>query len=59
MEQAIQMSEEKYCRVGAMLKENAQFDTVYEIHEETTEWLLSDTPTVQRILRNHHSRRNW
>lgn len=48
VQQAIQMSEEKYCSVGAMLKENATLETVYEIHEEPCSWLLS-APTVERI----------
>ena len=39
VEQAIQLSEEKYCSVGAMLKGNASFETTFEIHEETTSWL--------------------
>jgi putative redox protein len=39
VEQAIQLSEEKYCSVGAMLKVDAAFTTTYEIHEEPTEWL--------------------
>jgi putative redox protein len=39
VEQAIQLSEEKYCSVGAMLKGSASFETTYEIHEETTNWL--------------------
>ena len=39
VEQAIQLSEEKYCSVGAMLKESARLETVYEIHEEAATWL--------------------
>ena len=31
---AIQLSEEKYCSVGAMVKRTAQFHTTYEILEE-------------------------
>ena len=41
VEQAIQLSEEKYCSVGAMLKEKAALETVYEIHEEPMGWLQS------------------
>lgn len=41
--QAIQLSEEKYCSVGAMIHQTARFETVYEIREETTPWL---TPNV-------------
>ena len=39
VEQAIQLSEEKYCSVGAMLKEKAAVTTTYEIHEEPAAWL--------------------
>jgi len=41
IEQAIQLSEEKYCSVGAMLKEKAALETVYEIQEEPSRWLQS------------------
>lgn len=36
--QAIQLSEEKYCSVGAMIEKSARFETVQEIREETTPW---------------------
>jgi len=39
VEQAIQLSEEKYCSVGAMLKGNAKLETTYEISEEPVGWL--------------------
>src|SRR5579864_742222 len=39
VEQAIQLSEEKYCSVGAMLKGSASLQTTYEIHEEPTCWV--------------------
>lgn len=39
VEQAIHLSEEKYCSVGAMLKGSASFETTYEIHQEPTTWL--------------------
>ncbi len=39
VEQAIHLSEEKYCSVGAMLKGNAKLETAYEINEEPVEWL--------------------
>ncbi|MGB9432979.1 MAG: OsmC family protein [Candidatus Acidiferrum sp.] len=48
VEEAIRLSEEKYCSVGAMLKETASFQTTYEIHEETTGWLQS-VPSQERI----------
>jgi putative redox protein len=48
VEQALQLSEEKYCSVGAMLKENAVLETVYEIHEEPLSWLQS-APIPERV----------
>ncbi|MDE3170276.1 MAG: OsmC family protein [Acidobacteriota bacterium] len=38
IEQAIHMSEEKYCSVGAMVKQTATFTTTYEIVEEKVRW---------------------
>jgi putative redox protein len=43
VEQAIQLSEEKYCSVGAMLKANAKVETTYEINEESAGWLKLGT----------------
>src|SRR5437763_14383139 len=34
IEEAIRLSEEKYCTVGAMLKQTAPFKTTYEIIKE-------------------------
>jgi putative redox protein len=39
VEEAIRLSEEKYCSVGAMLQKTASFHTTYEIVEEKTEWI--------------------
>ena len=39
IEEAIRLSEEKYCSVGAMLKQTAPFTTTYEIVEEKTAWM--------------------
>jgi putative redox protein len=39
VQQAVQLSEEKYCSVGAMLKGTASFETIIELHEESTTWL--------------------
>lgn len=36
---AIRLSEEKYCSVGAMVQKTARFDTTHEIIEDTTSWL--------------------
>jgi putative redox protein len=48
IEQAIRLSEEKYCSVGAMVKQTASLHTTYEIVEEKTQWLKPDPATVQR-----------
>jgi putative redox protein len=42
VEQAIQISEEKYCSVGAMVKQTAKFETTFVVHEETTSWIHAD-----------------
>jgi putative redox protein len=39
VEQAIHLSEEKYCSVGAMVQKTASLHTTYEIVEEKTEWI--------------------
>lgn len=47
LEEAIRLSEEKYCSVGAMVQKTASFHTTYEIVAEKTEWLKAAQPTVQ------------
>jgi putative redox protein len=37
--EAIHLSEEKYCSVGAMLKQASSISTTYEVIEEKTEWV--------------------
>lgn len=39
VEEAIRLSEEKYCSVGAMVQKTATFHTTYEILEDKTEWV--------------------
>src|SRR5579872_581054 len=39
VEQAIHLSEEKYCSVGAMVQKTATFQTTFEIVQEKTPWL--------------------
>lgn len=39
LETAFRLSEEKYCSVGAMVKQTAKLHTTYEVVEEKTEWL--------------------
>jgi putative redox protein len=40
--EAIRLSEEKYCSVGAMVQKSAEFQTTHEIVEDTTSWLHAD-----------------
>jgi putative redox protein len=47
IEEAIRLSEEKYCSVGAMVKHTAIFKTTYEIVEEKTAWLVQAPAIVQ------------
>src|SRR5579864_7645797 len=39
LEEAIRLSEEKYCSVGAMVQKTASFQTTYEIVDDKTEWM--------------------
>ena len=39
LEAAIRLSEDKYCSVGAMVKQTAKLNTTYEVVEDKTEWL--------------------
>jgi putative redox protein len=45
LREAIRLSEEKYCSVGAMIQKSASFHTTHEIVEDKTPWLTS-TPAV-------------
>ncbi len=47
IEEAIRLSEEKYCSVGAMVKQTASLHTTYEIVEEKTKWPALSLATVQ------------
>ena len=38
LEEAIRLSEEKYCSVGAMMQKTASFHTTYEIVQDNTAW---------------------
>jgi putative redox protein len=40
IQETIRLSEEKYCAVGAMVKQTAELHTTYEIVEESTQWLM-------------------
>jgi putative redox protein len=46
VEEAIRLSEEKYCSVGAMVKKTASFHTTYEVIADKTEWMKPTTETV-------------
>jgi putative redox protein len=39
LREAIRLSEEKYCSVGAMVQKTASLHTTYEIVEEKSEWM--------------------
>jgi putative redox protein len=45
IEQAIHLSKEKYCSVGAMLQKTASFHTTFEIVAESAEWMNPAQPT--------------
>ena len=49
LRQAIQLSEEKYCSVGAMLQKSAKFATQYEVREESTAWLRPGVPAETQV----------
>ncbi len=44
IEQAIHLSEEKYCSVGAMVQKTAAFHTTFEIVAEKEEWMNAPSP---------------
>jgi len=47
VQEAIRLSEEKYCSVGAMVKHTANLHTTYEIVEEKADWLEAAPVAVQ------------
>jgi putative redox protein len=49
IEQAIHLSEEKYCSVGAMLQKTAALHTTYEIVAENTAWMAPAEPFGNRV----------
>jgi putative redox protein len=42
--EAIRLSEEKYCSVGAMVQKTASFHTTHEVIEDATAWLHTTEP---------------
>ncbi len=47
IEEAIRLSEGKYCSVGAMVKQTASLHTTYEMVEEKTSWMSTPLESVQ------------
>lgn len=47
VQEAIRLSEEKYCSVGAMVKQTARLQTTYEIFEEKTAWMKAPAELVE------------
>ena len=47
LQEAIRLSEEKYCSVGAMLQKSAAFATTFEILQDKTEWIRPCCESVQ------------
>lgn len=48
LKEAIRLSEEKYCSVGAMVQKTATFHTTYEIVSETTAWMQPELAGLTR-----------
>jgi putative redox protein len=46
LEEAIRLSEEKYCSVGATLQKTASFHTTYEIVDDKIEWMKPSPAAV-------------
>jgi putative redox protein len=46
IEEAIRLSEEKYCSVGAMVKQTAALHTTYEIVQEKAAWMKAPLEAV-------------
>jgi len=46
LQEAIRLSEEKYCSVGAMIKHTANLHTTYEIAEEVIPWLVPSSASI-------------
>jgi putative redox protein len=44
---AIQLSEEKYCSVGAMVAKSAKLEATHEIREDETAWLQPEAAEVR------------
>jgi putative redox protein len=49
IEEAIRLSEQKYCSVGAMMQKTASLHTTYEIVAETTDWMKNLQPAKTEV----------
>ena len=49
IEQAIQLSEQKYCSVGAMLQKTAVLHTTFEAVAEKTGWINPTEPAASQV----------
>lgn len=48
LREAIRLSEEKYCSVGAMIQKTAKFETTHEIVQEATAWMQPEAVGAER-----------
>jgi putative redox protein len=49
LQEAIRLSEEKYCSVGAMIRETAECKTTFEILEEQSAWLRKESEAASPV----------
>jgi putative redox protein len=49
IEEAIRLSEQKYCSVGAMMQKTASLHTTYEIVADTTDWMNNLQPAKTEV----------
>ena len=49
IEEAIRLSEQKYCSVGAMMQKTASLHTTYEIVADTTDWMKNPQPAKTEV----------
>jgi len=47
VQEAIRLSEEKYCSVGAMVQKTASLQTTFDVVQETTEWMKASSVGVE------------
>jgi putative redox protein len=49
IQEAIRLSEQKYCSVGAMMQKTASLHNTYEIVADTTEWMENPQPAQTEV----------